>query len=387
MKIPFHRPNLPKSLDDIYRDSIRSGWLTTGSQAQEFESKLAQYLDAEYVVAVNSCTAALHLALTAKGFSKGDKYIAPTYTFASTVECGEYLGMEPILVDCKKDSFLIDLNQVEDLLKKESGVKAVLPVHYAGKPVDMRHLFELAEKFGVFIVEDAAHALETESRAGKVGNTVYAAAFSFYANKNMTTAGEGGALATNDSKLAEKVKKLSLHGITKDGWDRFKTHGSWEYDINELGFKYNLSDLAASFGLWQMGQLEDWKKRRFDIVNKYIQGLGSIDGLILPELKNGHSWHLFVIQLKTEHWSISRNEFIEKMNQNGIGLAVHYKPIHALSYYRENYDLDPNQFPRANSLWNSVVTLPLYPSLTDADVEYIINSIEELSKRYSKLFP
>ena len=384
MKIPFHRPNLPESLDDIYRDSIRSGWLTTGSQVQDFETKLAQYLDAEYVVAVNSCTAALHIALVAKGFSKGDKYIAPTYTFASTVECGEYLGMEPILVDCEKDGFLIDLNQVEDILKKESGVKAVLPVHYAGEPVDMRHLFELAEKFGVFIVEDAAHALETGSSEGKVGNTNHAAAFSFYANKNMTTAGEGGALATNDSELAEKVKKLSLHGITKDGWDRFKTHGSWEYDIKELGFKYNLSDLAASFGLWQMEQLEDWQKRRFDIVNKYIQGLESIDGLILPELVKGHAWHLFVIQLKTEHWSISRNEFIEKMNQNGIGLAVHYKPIHALSYYRENYDLDPNQFPRANSLFNSVITLPLYPSLTDAEVDYIINSIQALSKRYSK---
>ena len=384
MKIPFHRPNLPESLDDIYSDSIRSGWLTTGSQVQEFESKLAQYLDAEHVVAINSCTAALHVSLAAKGFSKGDKYIAPTYTFASTVECGEYLGMEPILVDCQQNGFLIDLNQVEDALKREPKVKTILPVHYAGEPVDMRHLFELAEKFGVFIMEDAAHALETESSAGKVGDTDHAAAFSFYANKNMTTGGEGGALATNDPKLAEKVKKLSLHGITKDSWNRFKTHGSWEYDINKLGFKYNLSDLAASFGLWQMGHLENWQKRRFDIVNKYIQGLGSIDGLILPDLKKGHAWHLFVIQLKSEHWSISRNEFIEKMNQNGIGLAVHYKPIHALSYYNENYDLEQNQFPRANSLFQSVVTLPLYPRLTEADVDYIINCIQELSNKYSK---
>jgi perosamine synthetase len=384
MKIPFHRPNLPESLDDIYRDSIRSGWLTTGSQVQEFESKLAQYLDAEYVVAVNSCTAALHLALAAKDFSKGKKFIVPTYTFVSTVECGEYLGMEPILVDCVKDGFLMDLNQVEDILKKESRVKAILPVHYGGEPADMKHLFDLAQRFGVFILEDAAHALETVSSSGKVGNTDYAAAFSFYANKNMTTGGEGGALTTNDPKLAEKVKKLSLHGISKDGWDRFKSHGDWEYDINELGFKYNLSDLAASFGLWQMEQLEDWKKRRFDIVKKYIQGLGSIDGLILPDIKNGHAWHLFVIQLKIEHLHISRNEFIEKMNQNGIGLAVHYKPIHALSYYRENYDLKPNQFPRANSLFNSVITLPLYPRLTDSDVDYIINSIQEFSEKYSK---
>ena len=384
MKIPFHRPNLPESLDDIYKDSIRSGWLTTGSQAQEFESKLTQYLDAEYVVAVNSCTAALHLALSARGFSKGDKFVVPTFTFASTVECGEYLGMKPILVDCEKDGFLIDLNQVEDILKKESGIRAILPVHYAGEPVDMIYLFELAEKFGVFIMEDAAHALETEANAGKVGNTDHAAAFSFYANKNMTTGGEVGALATNDPKLAEKVKKLSLHGISKDGWDRFKTNGSWEYDISELGFKYNLSDLAASFGLWQMKQLEDWQKLRFDIVNKYIQGLGSIVGLNLPELIEGHAWHLFVIQLKTEHWSISRNEFIEKMIAKGIGLAVHYKPIHALSYYRKNYDLDPNQFPRTNSLFQSVVTLPLYPRLTEDDADYIINCIQELFIRYSK---
>jgi len=292
--------------------------------------------------------------------------------------------MEPILVDCVKDGFLMDLNQVEDILKKESRVKAILPVHYGGEPADMKHLFDLAQRFGLFILEDAAHALETVSSSGKVGNTDYAAAFSFYANKNMTTGGEGGALTTNDPKLAEKVKKLSLHGISKDGWVRFKSHGNWEYDINELGFKYNLSDLAASFGLWQMEQLEDWKKRRLEIVNQYIHGLRDIEGLILPELVKGHAWHLFVIQLRNEHWTISRNKFIEKMNGRGIGLAVHYKPIHALSYYRENYDLEPNQFPRANSLYQSVVTLPLYPRLTDSEVDYIINSIEELSKRYSK---
>ena len=371
MHIPFHKPNIPNDLNKVFRNSVKSGWLTTGSVVEEFENRLMQFLDAEYVIGVNSCTAALHLALAARGFEKYQKFIAPTLTFVSTIECGEYLGMEPVLIDSEKDGYLIDLNQIEDIVKRDNSVKAIIPVHYAGEPVNIKFLWDLAEKYGLFILEDA-------------GNTDYAAAFSFYANKNLTTGGEGGALATNNSDLADKVRKLSLHGITKDGWNRFKTKGKWEYDIVELGYKYNLTDFSASFGLWQFAQIDQWQSRRLEIFNHYVEGLSNIKGIVLPQNTKGHSLHLFVIQLVKNRWSISRDKFIEEMNRKGIGLAVHYKPIHHLSYYKKKYDFNYNNFPRANSLFESIISLPIYPGLTNSSVNYIIESIIGLSRTYLK---
>jgi len=384
MHIPFHKPNLPNNLDKIFSNSIRNGWLTTGSVVNDFENRLMQFLNAKHVIAVNSCTAALHLALAARDFGKEEKFIVPTLTFASTIECGEYLGMEPVLLDSEKDGFLIDLNQIEDLVKRDNSVKVVIPVHYAGEAVNINYLMELAEKYGLFILEDAAHGLETNYQGKKIGNTNHAAAFSFYANKNLTTAGEGGALATNNSDLADRVRKLSLHGITKDGWNRFKTKGKWEYDIVELGYKYNLTDFSVSFGLWQFEQINQWQNRRLEIFNKYIEGLSAIKGIVLPQYTKGHSLHLFVIELVKNRWSISRDKFIEEMNRKGIGLAVHYKPIHHLSYYKKKYDFNYNNFPRANSLFESIVSLPIYPGLTNSSVNYIIESIIVLSRTYLK---
>ncbi len=385
MKIPFHLPNIPENFNDIVSNSIRSGWLTTGSQVDKFEQKLSNYWDVKHVVAVNSCTAALHLSLAANGFGKGDKFIIPTLTFASTIECGEYIGMEPVIVDIEKNGFLIDLNQLEDIVKKDNSVKAILPVHYGGEAVDLKFLWHLADKYGLFILEDAAHALETKLNDKiKIGNTDHAAAFSFYANKNITTCGEGGAIATNNTNLAEKARKLSLHGITKDGWDRFKTKGKWEYDIVEMGYKYNLTDYAACFGLWQMNQIEKWQSRRDEIVKKYINGLNHIDSIYLPKVLEGHSKHLFVIRLDLDKWSISRNIFIEKMNKKGIGLAVHYKPLHQLSYYKNKYQFKIDNFPMANLLYESIISLPIYPKLSDSSIDQIINSITELYDMYSK---
>ena len=384
MHIPFHKPDIPKDLNEIFSNSIKSGWLTTGSVVEEFENRLMKFLDADYVIGVNSCTAALHLALAAKGFKRGQKYITPTLTFASTVECGEYLGMEPILIDSEKDGFLIDLNQVEDVIKRDNSVKVIIPVHYAGEPVNLKNLWDLAEKYGLFILEDAAHALEANSDGVKIGYTDHAAAFSFYANKNITTGGEGGALSTNNSDLADATRKLSLHGITKDGWNRFKAKGKWEYDIVELGYKYNLTDFSASFGLWQFTQIERWQSRRLEIFNHYIEGLSNIKGIVLPRYIKGHSMHLFVIQMVKNRWSISRDKFIEEMNRKGVGLAVHYKPIHHLSYYNNKYDFDYNKFPRANELFESIISLPIYPKLSDSSLDQIINSIRELYHLYSK---
>ena len=382
--IPFHIPNFPENIEDIFSESVHSGWLTTGSQVHKLEEKLTKYLDVKYVVAVNSCTAALHLSLAAKGFGLNDKFIIPTLTFASTIECGEYLGMEPVLVDSSEKGFLIDLNQIEYLVKNDQSIKAIVPMHYGGEPVDLENIMEIAAKYNLFVLQDAAHALETEHNGIKIGKTDHAAAFSFYANKNMTTGGEGGAVSTNDKKLAKKIKKLSLHGITKDGWNRFKKDGNWEYDIVEMGYKYNLTDYAACFGLWQMNQIEKWQLRRDEIVKKYINGLSHIDSIHLPKILKGHSKHLFVIRLDLDKWSISRNIFIEKMNKKGIGLAVHYKPLHQLSYYKNKYQFKIDNFPMANLLYESIISLPIYPKLSDSSIDQIINSITELYDMYSK---
>jgi len=384
INIPFHIPNFPENIEDIFSESVKSGWLTTGSQVNKLEEKLTKFFDVKYVVAVNSCTAALHLSLAAKGFGLNDKFIIPTLTFASTIECGEYLGMEPVLVDSSEDGFLIDLNQIEDLVKNDRSIKAIVPMHYGGEPVNLEKIMEIATKYNLFVLQDAAHALETEYNGIKIGKTDHAAAFSFYANKNMTTGGEGGAVSTNDKRLAKKIKKLSLHGITKDGWNRFKKDGNWEYDIVEMGYKYNLTDYAACFGLWQMNQIEKWQIRRDEIVKKYMNGLNHIDSIYLPKVLKGHSKHLFVIRLDLNKWSISRNTFIEKMNDNGIGLAVHYKPLHQLSYYKSKYQFKIDKFPVANLLYESIISLPIYPKLSDSSLDQIINSITKLYNMYSK---
>ncbi len=386
MQIPFHRPDLPEDLNSIVSDSIRNGWLTTGDQVNQFEKKIKTYLDCDYVVALNSCTAGLHLALAANEFGKGVKFIVPTFTFVSTVECGEYLGMEPILVDCESNGFNLDLDQVESILQKDSNVKAIVPVHYGGNPLDTKRLYQLAEKYNIFILEDAAHAFETNASGGKVGDTKYGAAFSFYANKNMTTFGEGGAFTTNDKLLAEKVKNLSLHGITKDGWKRFDSGGHWEYDIIELGYKYNMTDIAAAFGLWQLNQINEWQVSRNKIVQDYIKGLKDISGIILPDFHqdNGNAWHLFVIQFDSPQWNISRNSFIELLSKKGIGLSVHYKPIHMLDYYHKKFGFLPESFPRAYSLFQSVISLPIYPNLTQTEIDYIIESIHKIAADHMK---
>ena len=384
MNIPFHMPNVPDSLDEIFSNSIRDGWLTSGSRVLEFENKLAKFLNAKYTLAVNSCTAALHLGLAANNFSKGNKFVTSTLTFASTVECGIYLGLEPKLVDCANDSYLMDLNQVEDLVKKDRSIRVIIPVHYAGETVDLDYLHYLSNKYNLFILEDAAHAFESSHNGLKIGNTNHAAAFSFYANKNLTTAGEGGAISTNDGKLAEKIKRMSLHGMTKDGWNRYQSKTKWEYDIVELGYKYNLTDLAASYGIWQLGQIKKWQKRRIEIYNRYTDGLRSIDKITLPKYVPGNSLHLFVIAMNLDKWQITRDELIEKLKDKGIGVAVHYKPIHQLTYFNDKYGYDNDSYPRSNKLFKSIISLPIYPQLTNANVDYIVETMHNLATIHVK---
>lgn len=384
MQIPFHKPILPENLDYIFTDSIKSGWLTTGPQVKEFESILSNYLGAKYIVAVNSCTAALHLALLAKNFNPGDYFIAPTYTFVASVEVGEYLGMRPLLVDCD-NNFNIDLNNIEDLLKTNKNIKCIIPVHFAGKPVNMKDILYLSEKYDLFILEDAAHALEAKSNVGKIGNTEHACAFSFYANKNITSGGEGGAIATNDEKLALNIRKLSLHGMSKDGWNRFTLGGKWAYDVSKLGYKYNMTDISAAFGIWQMKNLNDWHLKREEYFKTYKIFFDSIDGVESQEFSANdeiHAYHLFLIYINPKKWKIDRNELINKLNSNGVGTSVHYIPVHMHSYYRKKYGYEPKDFPNAFSFSKNILSLPLYPALKSSDINYIVGTFKKIWNEY-----
>jgi dTDP-4-amino-4,6-dideoxygalactose transaminase len=384
MNIPFHKPMTPKSFDKIYPKSIADGWLTTGPEVNSFEHLLSDFTESNYTVAVNSCTAALHLALAAMGFSKGDQFIVPTYTFAASVEVGEYLGMQPMLVDCD-DNYNINLNHVEDLLLKNDKIKAIIPVHFAGKPVDMANLHSIVGKKDIFILEDAAHALEAISNLSKVGNTNHATAFSFYANKNITTGGEGGAITTNNQKLADKIRKLSLHGMSKDGWNRFKTGSKWQYDVSDLGYKYNLTDMSAVFGKWQFSYLNEWYKKRVWIFNEYQKYFKNINGIVCPSQANKnekHAHHLYIIRLLPEFWKINRDSVIRLLNEAGIGTSVHYMPIHMHSYYQKKYRFKPDDFPKSKDYFENVITLPLYPLLKKKEINFIIDFINDLWKKY-----
>ncbi|MFQ5452905.1 MAG: DegT/DnrJ/EryC1/StrS family aminotransferase [Candidatus Zixiibacteriota bacterium] len=384
--IPFHRPFFPADTIDQIKATLTSGWVTTGPRVKQFELELSGILNAEHVIALNSGTAALHLGLCGINLNRGDGFIAPTYTFVATVEVGEYFGAQPLLVDVDPDTYNIDLNQVEDLLKRGGHrIKVIMPVHFAGQAVAMQSLISMAKKYNVFVLEDAAHALETVSDIGKIGNTPFGAAFSFYANKNITTGGEGGAFATNNEKLASVVRVLSLHGMSRDGWDRYQGKGKWAYDISQLGYKYNMTDLAAAIGLSQLVKLDQWHRRRLAIVSQYSQGLSGIPGLVLPEHKTGkvHAWHLYVVRLGTNRWKIDRDRIIKLLNESGIGTSVHFIPIHMHSYYQQKYQFKPQDFPIAKRLSESVITLPLYPSLSKADVDYIIEIFHSLWSKYA----
>tara|TARA_Y100000768_G_C23977681_1_gene683953 strand:+ start:707 stop:1840 length:1134 start_codon:yes stop_codon:yes gene_type:complete len=376
---------MPKSFNDVITESIDNGWLTTGPVVKEFESKLIDYLHSDNVIAVNSCTAALHLAIMAKEFEPNCKFIVPTYTFVATVEVGEYSNLHPILIDCD-DNYNIDLNQVEDHLKIDKKIKFIIPVHFAGRAVDMIELKKLCEKYGIFIIEDAAHAFETKSNIGKVGDTNNAACFSFYANKNITTAGEGGAISTNDNKYAEKIRKLSLHGISKDGWNRFAKGGKWAYDISQLGYKYNMTDISAAFGIWQFNQVREWHKKRLDIVKLYYDNLNNIPGIHCLNLeenkKDAH--HLFIIRIKPEYWKISRDQIINEINKKGIGTSVHYIPIHMHSYYIKKYGYHSNDFPTAKKFYERVISLPIYPLLDNNKLNFIINNFLEIWNHFKE---
>jgi dTDP-4-amino-4,6-dideoxygalactose transaminase len=383
--IPYALPQVGEEEINEVVNTIRSGWLTTGAKTKQFEQEFAEFVGTKYALAVNSATAGLHLGLEALGVGPGDKVITTVHTFTATAEVIRYLGADPIFVDIEGDSFNIDCDAIEEAIIANEGVKVIMPVHYAGQSVDMTRIMSLADKYNLKVLEDAAHALPCTHNGKLIGTYGDITVYSFYANKTITT-GEGGMLVTNNEEYAKRVSCMRLHGISKDVFDRFtSTKPSWHYEVVAPGFKYNMTDIAASIGIHQLRKAWDLQQRRQEIAEKYTEAFKNLP-VITPLVVNEndvHSWHLYVIQLKLENLTINRDRFIEILAEKGIGTSVHYIPLHFHPYWRDNYKLNENDFPKSSAVFNRIVSLPNYSKMTDEQVDKVITIVTEVLMEYS----
>jgi len=385
MNIPFAKIPVAGNELNYLAEVLKSGWYTTSSKTQLFEKRFAECVGAKFSCAVNSCTAALHLALEAIGVHEGDEVIVPTMTFTATAEVVRYLGADPRFSDVEYGTSLLSPEILEKAIDNHPRVKAVIPVHFGGQaPVmttpDGQGIIDLCHKHQIYVIEDAAHAFPARSGKRIIGSLGDVTCFSFYANKTITT-GEGGMLVTNNEEIYKRAKVMRLHGIDRDVWDRFTSdQPSWEYDVVAPGYKYNMPDINAAIGLAQLEQANFFREQRQRCAMHYFEELRDVEVIDLPrytEPAESHSWHLFPIILKPES-PISRNQFIELLSLHQIGTSVHYKPLHRMTYYRDKYKLRTDDFPNAEKIWQGTVSLPIYPDLTDADLRYICVTIRKI---------
>ena len=402
--VPFMRPYLGENEIAEVVDTLRSGWLTTGPKVNRFESEFAKAVRAPFAVAVNSCTAALHLAVEALGLRSRQAVLVPTMTFAATSEVVLYNNAIPILVDCDPVTGNMDLDDARrklDLLwsgklnflgGSDIDVVGIIPVHVGGLMLDIAKVNDFASEFGLWVVEDAAHAFPSAWRKSSDTdwlmcgeNTADVTCFSFYANKTITT-GEGGMAATHNEILAEKIRLMSLHGLSRDAWQRYSDSGSWDYRIMAPGFKYNLTDIAAAIGIHQLAAAFDMRDRREEIADAYTAAFQDLDEIELPPTDDDrlHSWHLYPLRLRLDKLTITRNEFIEQLKKNGIGSSVHWRPLHLHPYYAERCNWSANYFPNANYLWERVVSLPLFPSMTSEEIDRVVGVVRDLCRVHTK---
>jgi dTDP-4-amino-4,6-dideoxygalactose transaminase len=403
MNVPFFRPAIGEAEINEVVSCLRSGWLTSGPTTKRFETEFAAAVGGKYAVALNSATAALHLAADALGLKPGQAVLVPTMTFAATAEIVRYLGGIPILVDCDAKTANMDLADAERklaLLKagkipaaqgQSPEVVGIIPVHVSGLMMNMQEVQAFADKHNLWVVEDAAHAFPAAwrpaadqpwQRCGEGTSAV--ACFSFYANKTITT-GEGGMAVTDDQKLADRIRMMSLHGLSHDAWGRYTGGGSWDYRIVEAGYKYNLTDVAAAIGVHQLARGEAMRVEREQLAAWYREVLADVDAIEVPGVPENriHSWHLFPIRLKLERLKIDRNAFFAAMREAGVGCSVHWRPLHLHPYYSDRFGWTPDLFPVATPLWERSISLPLFPGMRSDEREYVAQIVRDLCQKHA----
>jgi perosamine synthetase len=376
--LPFHTPDIGDAEISAVVEALRSRWLTTGPRVHAFERAFASYIGAPHAVAVNSGTAALHLALEAIGLGAGDEVLVPTMTFAATAEVVTYFKARPVLVDCEPDTLNLDPSSFERAITPRS--RAVIPVHYAGHVCDMDRILPIARHHRLKVIEDAAHALPARYSGAMAGTFGDLACFSFYATKTLCT-GEGGMVTTASQEYAERVRLMSLHGISKDAWKRYRAEGSWYYEIARPGFKYNMTDIAAALGLVQLGRCDQMLASRRRIAKIYDQAFCGMRAIVRPVVRAGadHAWHLYPIRLVLEQLRIGRSEFIAMMRERNIGTSVHFIPLHLHPYYQDTYKYRTEDFPSASDAYERVVSLPICSVMTDGDVRDVIAAVSDIT--------
>jgi perosamine synthetase len=377
LRVPFARPDITDAEVEAVVRVLRSGWLTTGPETRQFEAEFAKRVGSRHAIAVCSGTAALHLALEAAGIGPDDEVIVPTWTFTASAEVARYLGATPVIVDVNADDLNIDTSAAECAITKRT--KAIVGVDIGGQPADWHVLRDLARGRGLVTVDDAAHALPATLRGELIGKWADLTAFSFYATKTLAT-GEGGMLVTENDGWAERVRVMALHGISHDAWNRYTAAGTWRYEVIAPGFKYNMTDIAAALGNVQLARLDEMQRRREEIARRYNDAFAEDDALEPPTVRpdRASAWQLYVLRLRLETLRSDRAAVIEQLKARGIGTSVHFIPLHLHPYWRDTYQLRPQDFPVATREFERVISLPLYSAMSDDDVATVIEAVRDV---------
>ncbi len=376
--LPFARPSISRAAIDEVVACLESGWITTGPRVQKFEQALKEYLGAPHALALSSATAGLHLALVALDLKPGDEIITTPMTFAATLNTVVLAGGTPVLVDVEPRTYNMDVTLLEGRITART--RAILPVHFAGLPVDLDPVYAIAEKQGLRVIEDAAHAIGTEYKGRRIGAFGDTQVFSFHPNKNITT-GEGGAVTTRDEEYAARMALLRFHGMDREAWNRFGKTGSQHYEIVEPGYKYNMMDIQAALGLHQLPALDSFICRRTALAERYQRLLADWPEWSLPlapSYAHRHAWHLYTPLINPEAAGCDRDGFMQAMKERNIGTGLHYRAVHLYPYYRERFGFKPGDFPVAESIGDRIVSLPLFPTMTEAEQDRVVAAMRDI---------